>query len=91
MNITQYLFLSDYGNCSENPIDQEIWFPEGHNREITEANVKTAKALCSDCLVKFECLKVALDNDEYGIWGGTTEQERQTMKLRSRRRMSAIA
>jgi hypothetical protein len=35
------------------------------------------------------CLKFALDNDEVGIWGGTTTMERQRLK-RSRRRTSDI-
>jgi WhiB family redox-sensing transcriptional regulator len=48
-----------------------------------------AKAICKDCPVKLECLQHALDNDEAGIWGGTTEKERRSL-LRRRRRNGQV-
>ncbi|MFN2524911.1 MAG: WhiB family transcriptional regulator [Actinomycetota bacterium] len=37
-----------------------------------------AKAICSGCNVRQECLEYALDTKEpYGIWGGLTEIERK--------------
>lgn len=39
-----------------------------------------AKAICSECPVRLECLKHALKYKEQGIWGGTTERERTNIK-----------
>ncbi|MEU9256613.1 WhiB family transcriptional regulator [Streptomyces sp. NPDC048270] len=37
-----------------------------------------AKAICTGCPVRTECLAHALDHGiEHGIWGGTTERERR--------------
>lgn len=35
-----------------------------------------AKQLCEGCPVRAECLQWALDHEEFGVWGGTTEEER---------------
>lgn len=44
------------------------------------AEQKRARALCSGCPVRMECLAEALDNRiEWGVWGGLTERERRTM------------
>lgn len=36
-----------------------------------------AKFLCDMCPVKSDCLIFALIYDEYGVWGGTTKNERE--------------
>src|ERR687892_49615 len=37
-----------------------------------------AKAVCTGCPVRTECLADALDNRvEFGVWGGMTERERR--------------
>ncbi|MGW4049526.1 WhiB family transcriptional regulator [Streptomyces sp. NPDC004779] len=42
-----------------------------------------AKALCTGCPVKAECLAHALDGRiEHGIWGGKTERERRALLKR---------
>jgi len=42
-----------------------------------------AKALCSGCVVRTECLADALDNEvEFGVWGGMTERERRALLRR---------
>jgi WhiB family transcriptional regulator, redox-sensing transcriptional regulator len=35
---------------------------------------------CRQCPVKPQCLKEALENDDVGVWGGTTQKERNYMK-----------
>jgi len=39
--------------------------------------VEKAKAICLSCPVIRECLNYAITNSCAGIWGGTTESERQ--------------
>ncbi|WP_370270766.1 WhiB family transcriptional regulator [Streptomyces sp. V4I8] len=42
-----------------------------------------AKALCTGCPVRTECLAYALDHRiEHGIWGGMTERERRALLRR---------
>jgi WhiB family redox-sensing transcriptional regulator len=49
------------------------------------ANELTAKAICVACPVRLQCLQQGLENEEYGIWGGTTELERKAMRKRQLR------
>ena len=39
-----------------------------------------AKKVCKTCPVKDACLQHALVNDERGIWGGTTDNQRKTLR-----------
>ncbi|MFE5538720.1 WhiB family transcriptional regulator [Streptomyces sp. NPDC056492] len=42
-----------------------------------------AKAVCTGCPVRTECLADALDNRvEFGVWGGMTERERRALLRR---------
>ena len=42
-----------------------------------------AKAVCTGCPVRTECLAEALDNQiEWGVWGGMTERERRALLRR---------
>jgi hypothetical protein len=41
---------------------------------------KEAKAICAECPYKARCLKFAIDNHEQGIWGGTTERQRNVLR-----------
>jgi WhiB family redox-sensing transcriptional regulator len=55
--------------------DQEAWFPE------VGGSPRVAKAICNTCPVIAPCLQWALTNKEkFGVWGGTTELERRSMK-----------
>ncbi len=50
-----------------------------------------AKAICAECPVSTECLEYAFETNQVsGIWGGTTEDERRSLRrkwLTERRRM----
>ena len=41
---------------------------------------RPAIQVCNSCPVKDPCLRFALDNNEIGIWGGTTHKQRRRMK-----------
>jgi WhiB family redox-sensing transcriptional regulator len=45
-----------------------------------------AKAYCQRCRVVTQCLEWALNHNENGIWGGTTEPERRALKRGGERR-----
>lgn len=51
------------------------FFP-GRGEDISEA-----RAICRRCDVQLECLAYAVNNEEkFGIWGGTSEHERRTLR-----------
>lgn len=64
----------DRGLCKS--VDPEELFVEG-------AAQNRAKAVCTGCPVRTECLAYALDQRiEHGIWGGMTERERRALLRR---------
>lgn len=44
------------------------------------STVKKAKQLCASCAVQQECLEYALRNNDDGVWGGMTANERRKAK-----------
>lgn len=42
--------------------------------------------ICDSCPVRPDCLAEALDHNEVGVWGGTTENQRRAMKRHYRRK-----
>lgn len=54
--------------------------PPGERREAREARELRAKQVCSRCPRHVRCLTEALEGNEHGIWGGTTEEERAELR-----------
>lgn len=66
-------------------VDPELFFPVG-NTGPALAQIEEAKAVCATCTVLDICLKWALDNNQdSGVWGGTSEDERRSLKRRNAR------
>jgi WhiB family redox-sensing transcriptional regulator len=64
----------------------ELFFPAGRTGPAVDV-AGAAKAVCSACPVTEDCLHYALDtNQEYGVWGGTTEDERRPLRAARRQR-----
>jgi WhiB family redox-sensing transcriptional regulator len=70
--------------------DPELFFPIG-TTGLAVDQVDEAKRVCARCPVREDCLEYALaSNQDAGIWGGLTEDERRTLKrARQRRRRMA--
>ena len=65
------------GECRKPDVSQEWFFPERENSVV----IPRAKAVCDRCPVKRPCLEEAvLDRSLEGIWGGTTDNERQRIR-----------
>jgi WhiB family redox-sensing transcriptional regulator len=65
--------------------DPELFFPVGITGPALE-QTKMAKEVCARCLVQDECLGYALRTDQQsGISGNTTEDERRALKRRAHR------
>ncbi len=70
--------------------DPELFFPIGTTGPAVD-QADAAKRVCARCDVREECLEFALaTNQDAGVWGGLTEDERRTLKrARQRRRRMA--
>jgi WhiB family redox-sensing transcriptional regulator len=43
-----------------------------------------ARLVCADCAVKASCLEFAMTtNQDCGVWGGTSEEERRDLRRRN--------
>jgi WhiB family redox-sensing transcriptional regulator len=57
-----------------------MFFPIGITGTALE-QIETARRICTACTVAHDCLEFALaTNQEAGIWGGTTEEERRKLR-----------
>jgi WhiB family redox-sensing transcriptional regulator len=71
------------GACHDE--DPDLFFPISASDAGAE-QIRQATSICDHCGVESVCLRYALNNRiKYGIWGGRTEQQRQSL-IRSRRR-----
>lgn len=70
-------------------IQRPAWHADAACREHPEVNfyptlgesTDPAKAVCAGCLVRDECRADALERgDGHGIWGGTSANERKTLR-----------
>src|ERR1700734_2556520 len=66
--------------CRE--MDPELFFPVGA-RGPGAGETDRAKAVCAACRVRRQCLQYALATHQlHGVWGGTSEDERQLQARR---------
>jgi WhiB family transcriptional regulator, redox-sensing transcriptional regulator len=60
--------------------DPDLFFPVGTTGPAIE-QIENAKAVCRVCEVQKNCLEYALTtNQDSGIWGGTSEEERRAIR-----------
>lgn len=70
--------------------DPDLFFPVGQTGPAIE-HIAKAKAVCDTCAVQVECLEYALmTNQDAGIWGGLTEDDRRKIR-RERRKANRAA
>lgn len=82
----------EYGDPVCSQTDPEIFFSKDNfsadgSKIISSryANESGAKTLCKSCPYAAACLQYALENPELrGIWGGTTEKERNRLQQANR-------
>src|SRR3954452_7469417 len=80
-----------YAACRDT--DPDLFFPVGTTGPAIE-QIDAAKAVCCACDVQSACLEFALaTNQESGVWGGTSEEERRKLRKawvqRQRRALTA--
>lgn len=62
--------------------DPDLFFPVG-TTGYALVQIDRAKEVCGECPVQSDCLEYALEtNQDSGIWGGTSEEERRNLRRR---------
>jgi WhiB family redox-sensing transcriptional regulator len=63
------------GLCAQ--VDPQLFYPDrGDSAAVTQA-----KTICGRCEVQATCLEWALSRrEDFGVWGGTAEQERHALR-----------
>ena len=78
---TSWWDIDDWGTeaaCRDT--DSDLFFPIGSTGPAIE-QIESAKAVCRQCEAQAACLEFALaTNQESGIWGGTSEEERRKLR-----------
>lgn len=66
----------------------ELFFGcDGERPAERDIRVPKAKAICAVCPVRSDCLSyAAVRPEKHGIWGGMTEDERESARRNERRR-----
>ena len=63
----------------------DLFFPVGLTGPAAVEDADAAKAVCRNCPVCAECLEFAMvSNQQAGVWGGATEEERRTLRRSDR-------
>lgn len=74
----------------ENPLCSEIggdfWFPE---KAEDSRELKMARTICGTCTHKNECIEWAVEHERFGIWGGTNETQRASIRRMRSSKQSA--
>jgi WhiB family redox-sensing transcriptional regulator len=72
-------------------LDPDLFFPVGVTGPAV-GHIAAAKAVCRGCPVRVECLEFAIStNQEYGVWGGASEEERRVLRRAWRARRARVA
>ncbi len=79
----------DHALCRDT--DPELFFPVGTTGKAL-AQIDEAKQVCGECPVANMCLDFALEtNQDSGIWGGLSEEDRRTIRRQRASRRTAAA
>jgi WhiB family redox-sensing transcriptional regulator len=77
------------GPCRDE--DPELFFPIGNTGPVL-LQIEEAKAVCRRCPVMDICLNWALESgQDFGVWGGLSEDERRSMRRRAARNRARAA
>ena len=69
-----------YENPSCAEVGGDFWFPEKADGSMNTVEMVMAKSICRTCPHKAECAEWGIVKERFGIWGGTTENERRVIR-----------
>ena len=64
-------------NCARMGVDV---FYQDYDNSTSMEEIKNLKEFCSTCNILIECNDYAIKHEKYGFWGGTTPNERRTIR-----------
>ncbi len=68
----------DVASCRDT--DPDLFFPIGTTGQAIQ-QIGEAKSVCMGCAAQLDCLEFALRaNQDSGVWGGTSEEERRQLR-----------
>jgi WhiB family transcriptional regulator, redox-sensing transcriptional regulator len=71
--------------------DPDLFFPVGTTGQAL-VQIARAKEVCAECPVRVPCLEYALEtNQDSGIWGGLSEEERRAIRRQQAARAKIYA
>ena len=71
--------------------DPELFFPIGTTGPAA-VQIEKARAICTQCGVRAECLEWAMaTSQDAGVWGGLSEEERRALRRARRRELTRMA
>ena len=81
----QFTTVTDWRlNAACRDTDPELFFPIGTTGPAVE-QIESAKEVCVGCMARDDCLDFAIvTNQDSGVWGGTTEEERRIIRRQLR-------
>lgn len=68
--------------CACRNEDPELFFPVGRSGPAL-LQIAEVKKVCRRCPVVEPCREWAVETGQGGVWGGTTENERRTLRRRA--------
>lgn len=80
------IFVPEFPNARCKSEDNNMFFPgllpQARSAKIYYLEkIKKAIAICMECQHQEKCLDYALQAEPFGIWGGTTEMEREYIRV----------
>lgn len=54
--------------------------PLGERKDERRVREQEAKEICGRCAVMEQCLNWALQHNEHGVWGGTSDEDRKKLR-----------
>jgi WhiB family redox-sensing transcriptional regulator len=64
--------------------DIRLFFPDSESTPSV-SQLEQARAICRRCPVSASCLCYAMDTQQHGVWGATTDDERSAIRQTARR------
>jgi Transcription factor WhiB len=74
-----------HAGCAGSGLDPDQWFPISAEMGKARREAAAAIAVCTNCLVRAECLALSLrhwDIGQHGVWGGLVAAERAALLRR---------
>jgi hypothetical protein len=75
--------VTRYAGCADSGLDPDQWFPVSVDPARARQEAAAAIAVCTNCLVRGECLVLSLrhwDVGQHGVWGGLVAADRARLR-----------